>query len=81
MDYVRGLCKDVIQRNFIKKKNSDSLDQVFLNQIFGLPVFVLIMYLVFSLSMTFSEPLLGLSDLLKDFWLMVHTTANNDAFP
>ncbi|HPK40469.1 MAG TPA: ferrous iron transport protein B [Candidatus Cloacimonadota bacterium] len=58
--YVRGLCKDVISRKTTyRKKNSDSLDQVFLNSIFGLPMFIFIMYLVFSLSMTFSDPFIG----------------------
>jgi ferrous iron transport protein B len=74
--YVRGLCKDVIQRKTSsRKKNSDSLDQVFLNQIFGLPVFVLIMYLVFSLSMTFSEPFIGFIEIFFE-GLLVDGTRN-----
>ena len=68
--------QDVIQRKTSsRKKNSDSLDQVFLNQIFGLPVFVLIMYLVFSLSMTFSEPFIGFIEIFFE-GLLVDGTRN-----
>ncbi len=61
--YLHGLCKNVIKRKQAShRKTSDLLDQVFLNSVLGLPVFVFIMYLVFSISMTFSQPFISLLD-------------------
>jgi len=84
--YIHGLCKNVIKRKqSSQRKTSDILDQVFLNNIFGLPVFVLIMYLVFSISMTFSQPFISFLDtffgkLLVDGLRQLMTSMNFSEF-
>ena len=46
----------------IKARVTDSLDKLFLNKYLGLPIFLLIMYLMFEFSMTFGSALQPLFD-------------------
>lgn len=61
--YINGLCKKVIKKNKSKeRKISDTLDDYFLHPFFGFPLFGLVMYIVFSFSMTLSTPFINLFD-------------------
>jgi ferrous iron transport protein B len=59
--YIRGLARDVINRSKAKKLTySDRIDKVALSGIFGLPMFFVVMYLVFLVAVKLSDPLIGL---------------------
>lgn len=61
--YINGLCKKVVKKNKRKEnKFSDTLDDTFLHSFFGFPIFVFIMYVVFSFSMTLSTPFINFFD-------------------
>lgn len=61
--YANGLCKEIIKKNDKNRiKISDRIDSVLLSSILGLPAFILIMYIVFSFSMTLSSPFISLLD-------------------
>ncbi|MCB5247578.1 MAG: ferrous iron transport protein B [Candidatus Cloacimonetes bacterium] len=69
--FIRGLVKDVAKRrNKDSSTFSDKLDRVVLSSVWGLPVFFVVMYLVFLLAVRASEPLIGwIGDGLS--WLLV----------
>ncbi|NLW18726.1 MAG: ferrous iron transport protein B [Candidatus Cloacimonetes bacterium] len=69
--YIRGLVKDVAQHKTEAGSTfSDKIDRVVLSGVWGLPVFFVVMYLVFLLSVRASEPIMGwLEDGIT--WLMV----------
>lgn len=59
--FIRGLVKDVVKRR--RPGNwtlSDSVDRVLLSGFFGLPIFFLVMYLVFLIAVRASDPIIGL---------------------
>ena len=59
--YIRGLARDVINRSKAKKLTySDRIDKVALSGIFGLPMFFVVMYLVFLVAVKLSDPIIGL---------------------
>lgn len=59
--YIRGLARDVINRSKAKKLTySDRIDKVALSGVFGLPMFFVVMYLVFLVAVKASDPLIGL---------------------
>lgn len=57
--YIRGLEKDVVKRG--RPDNwtfSDAIDKVLLSGYLGLPIFFFVMYLVFLMAVTLSEPIM-----------------------
>lgn len=57
--YIRGLVKDVVKRG--RPDNwtfSDAIDKVLLSGYLGLPIFFFVMYLVFLMAVTLSEPIM-----------------------
>lgn len=59
--YIRGLVKDVVKRR--RPGNwtfSDAVDKVLLSGFLGLPIFFVVMYLVFLIAVKASEPVIGL---------------------
>lgn len=72
--YIRGLAKDVTRRRGKAADTfSDKVDRVVLSGVFGLPIFLAVMYLVFMLAVRASEPLIrwigaGLNWLLVERW-------------
>ncbi len=49
-DYIVGIKNRVTTIKFIKETISDKLDKIFLNKIFAFPIFIIIMFLVYYLS-------------------------------
>jgi len=72
--FIRGLVKDVVKRKPLPKSTySDRIDRFALSRIAGLPLFFVVMYLVFLLAVRVSQPLIGWIDagltwLLVDRW-------------
>ncbi len=58
--FISGACSESIQKSFeVRHTISDSIDTILLNKVFGLPIFLLLMWLVFKFTFTFSDPLMG----------------------
>lgn len=59
--YVQSLLKEVEQRKVESKKqnNSDSIDRIIAHRFWGIPIFAVIMYAVFSLSQSTLGPMLA----------------------
>jgi ferrous iron transport protein B len=79
---IRGLCLDVIKRQpGWQKTLSDKVDSLVLNSWLGLPVFFLVMFLVFSLTVKASQPLITLINhglgwlFIKQFGLLLNSLA------
>lgn len=68
---IHGLCLDVIKRRpGWQRTFSDKIDGVVLSSWLGLPVFFFVMFLVFSLTIKASQPIVGLIDTALN-WLLV----------
>lgn len=69
--YIRGLIKDVVKR---KRKSrwtfSDMVDKVVLNSYIGLPIFFIVMYLVFLVAVKLSQPCIEIINVYLG-WLFV----------
>lgn len=79
--FIHGLTKDVVHKTFEFRKNiSDFIDKFVLNRFLSIPIFFLVMYLVFSLTIKIGSPFIdffdafsgtifvdGFSQLLKTF--------------
>ncbi|MDK2857581.1 MAG: ferrous iron transport protein [Verrucomicrobiota bacterium] len=49
--FIHGLAKDVVKRTSqVRRTISDAIDKVVLNRIFGIPIFLVVMYFVFLLT-------------------------------
>jgi ferrous iron transport protein B len=69
--FIRGLVKDVVKRKPHQRFTySDRIDLVALNGFWGLPIFLVVMYLVFLLAVRASAPLIGWIDAGLS-WLLV----------
>lgn len=63
---IAGACRESLRiTNEKRRQLSDSIDRIMLNKVLGLPIFFLIMLLMFFLTFTCAEPLVGL---LEDFF-------------
>lgn len=63
--FIHGLALDVVRRTGeLRRTVSDIIDRVVLSRPCGIPLFLLIMYLVFTITITFSGPLIGCIDAL-----------------
>ncbi len=63
--FIHGLARDVINRtDEIRRTVSDRLDTVMLNRVLGIPVFLGVMYLVFSGTINFAGPFIDFFDIL-----------------
>lgn len=61
--FVHGLALDVVRRTGELRKNfSDAIDRIVLSRPLGIPLFLAVMYLVFTITITFSAPLTGWID-------------------
>ena len=74
--YIRGLIKDVVKR---KRKSrltfSDMVDKVVLNSVVGLPVFFIVMYLVFLVAVKLSQPCIKFIEFILS-WLFIEQLGN-----
>jgi ferrous iron transport protein B len=61
--FVHGLALDVVRRTGELRKNfSDAIDRIVLSRPLGIPLFLAVMYAVFTVTITFSSPLIGWFD-------------------
>ncbi len=61
--FIHGLCADVVHRdNELRRTLSDSIDKVMLNRLLGIPVFLAIMYLVFTVTINVGDPFIQFFD-------------------
>ncbi len=49
-NYITKIVKDCTKIKFIKETTSDKLDKIFLNKFLALPIFIMIMFLIYYLS-------------------------------
>ncbi|MCD4829952.1 MAG: Fe(2+) transporter permease subunit FeoB [Candidatus Cloacimonetes bacterium] len=65
--FIHGLSRDVLHRDFdFRKTVSDAIDQILLNRVVGIPIFLAVMYGVFWFTLKASEPFIVLFDRLFD---------------
>lgn len=57
---ISGACQEAV-RSTVEMRHtiSDRIDSIMTNRVLGLPVFLLLMYLVFQLTFTLGDPLMG----------------------
>lgn len=61
--YINGLIRDVMhQEDPFGKRFSDTIDKVILNKVLGIPLFLLIMFLTFSITIKIGQPFLDFFD-------------------
>lgn len=58
--FISGACSEAVKRTYeLRHTTSDRIDEILINRIFGLPIFLGIMWLVFKFVFKLSEPLMG----------------------
>jgi len=58
---ISGAASEAVTRTIEQRHDiSDTIDTVLISPVFGLPIFLLMMYMVFYLTFTLGEPLMGL---------------------
>lgn len=63
--FVHGLALDVVRRTGeMRKRLSDAIDRIVLSRALGIPLFLAVMYAVFTFTITLSGPLIGWIDTL-----------------
>ncbi len=75
-DFIGRICGDVCrQPQATKTSTSDKIDRVAMHPVWGVPIFLAMMYMVFTLTFTLGNPLMNIIDqgfvLLADFLLRV----------
>jgi ferrous iron transport protein B len=61
--FVHGLALDVVRHTGrMRKRFSDAIDRIVLSRALGIPLFLAVMYAVFTVTITFSGPLVGWID-------------------
>jgi len=75
--FISGACQETIKSTVeLRHSISDIADKVVLNRVLGLPIFLLLMYLVFKLTFWIGDPLMGwtegffgwAADAVAGFW-------------
>lgn len=62
--FIHGLARDVIRRDESRRRTiTKSIDQIVLNRWLGIPVFLLVMYAVFFITITIAKPFIDFFDL------------------
>ena len=62
--YIRQVVLSVVKAELKKETMTDKLDKIFLNRIFALPLFLLVMYLVFWVAVTVGSAFIDFFDVL-----------------
>ncbi len=61
--YIATLCRGAVRTTATGRRDrSDSLDKAALHPVWGVPIFLALMYLVFNATFTLGEPLMGLME-------------------
>lgn len=75
--FISGACQEAVKSTVeLRHQISDKIDAILTHRFFGLPIFLFMMYLAFTLTFTLGEPLMGmletffgwLSELVSGFW-------------
>lgn len=75
--FISGACQEAVRSTIeIRHTMSDRIDAIVTNRVLGIPIFLGLMYLVFSLTFTLGEPPMGwienlfawLGDVIKGWW-------------
>ena len=62
--FIQGITKDVVGRAHWKEYVSDKVDKVVLNRVLGIPIFLLVMYLVFWVTIQVGGAFIDFFDIL-----------------
>jgi ferrous iron transport protein B len=63
--FIHGLARDVLHRDFELRKNiSDAVDKVVLNRFLGVPLFLIVMYLVFFITIQIGAPFITFFEII-----------------
>jgi len=58
--FISGACSEAARRTYeVRHTTSDMIDKFLVNRILGLPIFLGLMWLIFKLTFTLSEPMMG----------------------
>ncbi len=59
-DWIKIVVSDVLSKSKEAKKDfSETIDKIVLNKIWSVPIFLLVMYIIFKFAFTVSEPIVG----------------------
>jgi len=73
--FISGACEETIKSTVeLRHTRSDIADKVILNRVLGLPIFLLLMYLVFKLTFWIGDPLMGWTEGFFE-WLGIAITS------
>ena len=67
--FIRGLSKEVVKqdKSYKKQNISDKVDCLLINKFLGIPIFLIIAWLMFQATFALSEPLMGWIESLFEF--------------
>ena len=59
-DWIKVVVNDVLSKSKTTKKDiSETIDKIVLNKFWSVPIFLLVMYIIFKFAFTVSEPIVG----------------------
>ena len=59
-DWIKVVVSDVLSKSKTAKKDfTEAIDKIVLNKILSVPIFLLVMYIIFKFAFTVSEPIVG----------------------
>lgn len=62
--FIKGICREILKKvHYDKENSSDKIDKFLLHPLVGLPIFMLVMYIMFSFSITLSGPFIEMFDI------------------
>ena len=59
-DWIKVVVSDVLSKSkSVKKDRTETIDKIVLNKFWSVPIFLLVMYIIFKFAFTVSEPIVG----------------------
>ena len=63
--FINGVCHDAVEKKYeIKRTVSDAIDNILLNRILGIPIFLIAMYLTFMITINVGGCFIDFFDIL-----------------
>jgi ferrous iron transport protein B len=62
--FIRNLTENLLQRQFIRETGSDRIDKIVLHRLLGIPIFLVILYLMFWVTMNVGGSFIDFFDIL-----------------
>ncbi|HIS34085.1 MAG TPA: ferrous iron transport protein B [Candidatus Avirikenella pullistercoris] len=79
--FISGALKETLTRNQMRNKQSEIIDTVITHKIWGFPVFIFIMWLIFYGTFVLGEyPMMGIEYLIGELQSFLSGTMNDGAF-